>query len=141
MGRGESIDVDGAGVSFSFDLEGVEEFEKDLTTAAAYLSRDLQTAALQAGDEAINAMRTNHPYTDHTYLLTDGMYCKPFGRRAKTHAEAVVQFKAKYAKFVNDGTVKSKPYPFLPIGIAAAEKVLEERCAQALGFFCKVAVE
>lgn len=141
-GRSVSFDGEsGGGMSITFDLEGVDELSADLNSAYSYLSQDLQTAVLQAGDDAVTAMQVDHPYTDRTQMLTGGMYCKPFGRNTKTRAEAVVMFKAPYAKFVNDGTSKSKPYPFIPVGMAAARDSLVDRCSYALSVFCKRARE
>lgn len=134
----ESFTVAGCGYQIGFDLEGVDELSQDMSEAFSYLSQDLQNAVIEAGDDAVRAMQSNHPYTDRTQYLTGGMYCRPFGRTTKTRAEAMVLFQAPYAKFVNDGVPgKSRPYPFLFIGKEAAEASLETRCSYALTVFCK----
>lgn len=52
-------------------------------------------------------------------------------------AEAIVTFDAPYAGWVNDGTSKSKPYPFIPVGMAAARDTLDQLCGDALTSFCQ----
>lgn len=126
-------------MKLNFDLEGVDDFALDLSAATDYLGDDLRNAVLQSGDAAIAAMQGDHPYTDRTFLLSGGMRCRLFGRNTKTMAEAAVTFLAPYAGYVNDGTSKSKPYPFIPIGMATARDELETLCVDALDHFCQLA--
>jgi hypothetical protein len=131
----------GTGMITSYDLEGVDEFSFDVGTALSYLSQDIHEAVVAAGEDAVIAMQQRHPYQDRTQFLTGGMYCRPFGRNTRLRAEAAVLFQAPYAKFVNDGTAKSKPYPFIPTGERAADISLRKRCLNALGTFCRKAGE
>lgn len=124
------------GFGIDFDLEGIEELSADLNFSRDVLAQDLMHAVVSAGDAAIEAMQTDHPYTDRTFLLSGGMRCRQFGRATRSRAEAIVTFDAPYAKHVNDGTSKSKPYPFIPVGMAAARDELERCVTHALDVFC-----
>lgn len=123
-----------ATVSFSF--EGMETFEGDWATAFDYLVQDIEHAAQEAAEAAIDEMQRNHPYTDRTGQLTGGMYVRD-GQRTRLRCTKFVEFIAPYAKFVNDGTVRSRPYPFLPQGVEAAQKRLDECMDDATAAFCK----
>ncbi len=112
------------------DLLGTYESEIDK------FSLDLVDCVLDASVAGVEAMQQTHPYTDRTNKLTLGMHCKLFGPQTKSFKCAVIQFKAPYAKFVNDGTVKTKAYPFLPLGEKVAEDKLEKCVDDALGRLC-----
>lgn len=123
--------------SLTFEIEGIDELGAAGSEALDFLSQALPQAVLDAGDAAVSAMQLSHPYQDRTYKLSGGMMCK-LGRRTKWTALANVTFKAKYAGFVNDGTSRSRPYPFIPIGERAAAPVLERCMGQALDVYCKM---
>ncbi len=126
------------GYGIDFDLEGVDELSMDLDFAKDILAQDMMHAVVSAGDAAIVAMQADHSYTDRTFLLSGSMRCKPFGRATRTRAEAIVTFGAKYAKMVNDGVPgKSRPYPFIPVGMAAARDELDLCMSHALNTFCR----
>lgn len=120
-----------------FEFEGIEGLQSDLNKMTDLLAADLSRVVYDAAQAGVVAMRENHPYQDRTFLLTDGMHAKPFGRTTRTRAEAIIIFKAKYAKYVNDGTTKSKPYPFLPIGEKAAGIALMTGAFEAVSTFIR----
>lgn len=124
-------------MSFSIQclFEGVDALEIATEVAREHISRDLGTSVLEAADEAIREMRTAHSYTDRTYRLTDTMTRKL--RSTRNTATATITFGAPYAKFVNDGTKKSKPYPFVPGGLVVAEKVLEHSIEGVIERACR----
>lgn len=119
-------------------LEGFEGFENDWNVAIEEFARDLDRCVMLPAQAAVTAMKSSHPYTDRTWLLTNTMDAVP-GRRSHWQAEADVIFGAPYAKFVNDGTVKSRPYPFIPIGLRAAGPKLEDCVEDAMMQFCRIA--
>lgn len=123
-------------MQIDFDLEGVDEFALDLSAALDNLGADLRHCVLDAGDAAISRMQVDHSYTDRTFKLSGGMKCKLFGRQTRTMANAAVTFLASYAGAVNDGTTKSKPYPFVPQGLEAAGDALERSVSFSLDIFC-----
>ncbi len=119
-----------------FEFEGLDELASDWFSAVDYLSvQDLPEVCLAAAEDAVVEMQHNHPYTDRTQFLTGGMHARK-GRQTRRTCEAVVEFMAPYSKYVDEGTSRSKPYPFVFIGEEKAEISLERRCAQALDRFC-----
>jgi len=123
-------------MGITFDLEGVDGLSFDLSSALDDLGADLRSCVLDAGDAAITRMQTDHPYQDRTYQLSGGMQCKMFGRQTRTMANVAITFKAPYAAAVNDGTEKSRPYPFVPQGLESAAAVLEHSVSYSLDKFC-----
>lgn len=124
-------------MSFSIQclLEGVDALEIATEVAREHIGRDLGTSVLKAADEGIREMRTNHPYTDRTHKLTDTMTRKL--QMTRNTAKAVITFGAPYAAAVNFGKPGiSKPYPFVPGGMAVAEKVLEQAVDESLQRAC-----
>lgn len=120
-----------------FDLDGIDELAADFAMSIATLGQDLHHCVVAAGDDAITAMQASHPYQDQTYRLSGGMKCKPFGRQTLRMAMAIVTFDAPYANIVNDGSVKTRAYPFIPRGILGAMISLERSVSYSLGKFCK----
>lgn len=122
--------------SIEFDLVGeyIDALKTDIIVGREAMSRELMDIVLDAADAAVLEMQLNHPYTDRTQMLSGGMQVKP-GRESRYTASATIVFLAKYAKFVNDGTVRSRAYPFIPQGMDAAQRVLDARGAGALGVF------
>jgi hypothetical protein len=112
------------GVSIDMDLEGVDLLEIAMPFAIERLGIALTTVVDLAAVAAVEEMQSNHPYTDRTWLLTRGMTVRRFGRVTRNMAQAAVTFEADYAGMVNDGTAKSRPYPFLPQGERAADRKL-----------------
>jgi hypothetical protein len=62
---------------------------------------------------------------------------KRFGRLTRTRAESIVTFEAPYANLVEDGTWKSRPYPFMPQGMRAGSLELYYRATVALDKFVR----
>lgn len=106
------------------DLEGVDLLEIAVPFATEMLAQELTSIVDVSAAAAITEMQQNHPYTDRTWLLTRGMRLRRFGRTTRNQASAMVTFDAEYANIVNDGSWKSKAYPFLPQGERAAERQL-----------------
>ncbi len=125
------------GIAIEMELEGVDLLEIAVPFAMEELGRELTSVVDLAGAAAIKEMQGNHPYTDRTFLLTSGMRLQRFGRMTRTRAQAIVTFDAPYANLVNDGTWKSKAYPFMPQGERAAERELVIRGFDALTSFIR----
>lgn len=120
-----------------FDLSAFTDLDGDWYRAYDELSNDLEYATVQAGEAGIEEMQRNHPYTDRTYQLSGGMHITD-GERTRMRCTKYIDFLAPYARYVNDGTAKSRPYPFLPQGVEAAQKRLDECMQQSLDHFCRV---
>lgn len=60
----------------------------------------------------VNDARSNHPYTDRTTNLTQSIQQGPVEVSDKK-ISGVVEARMEYASFVEFGTSRSKPYPFM----------------------------
>ncbi len=91
---------------------------------------ELRGASLEASAAGIEEARANHPYTDRTGHLSgigDG------GGDTNSHAEQTPDGEAEmvwpvpYAGFVDNGTIRSRPYPFTPQARQRAEAELQRK--------------
>lgn len=122
--------------TISFDLTGIEGLEADIGVAYDNLVHELDYIVEESCEAGIREMQANHPYTDRTFLLSGGMHITE-GKRTRTRCTKYIDFMAPYAGYVNDGTSKSQPYPFLPQGIEAAQRNLDERMNSAMDRYCR----
>jgi hypothetical protein len=108
---------------FTAIIEGLDELETDAKTAASELQADLLEGSFDAAKYGVTSMQDNHPYTDRTWHLTNDMHVDgALNDTGDTEAEIVIP--AGYAGFVDEGTSRSRPYPFTPLGEAMAEEAL-----------------
>lgn len=115
-------------------IEGLDELIADVNEAALECEKDMGAASLAAADYGVRVMQESHPYTDRTYNLSGGMHTEPVnGPNGAPEAEIVVP--ATYAKYVDEGTSRNRPYPFTPLGAHAAGEALEQEAEKALDAF------
>lgn len=106
--------------SAAFDTDGwLQEMQGEVSK----LEVDAGIAAYEAAEAGVQAARYDHPYQDHTYMLTD----TATATKGAIVSEAFMHWVELYASFVNDGTERSNPYPFVPIALRAAELSLTRR--------------
>lgn len=125
-------------VKFDIPTSFLDSFVADYTRALDRCSEYLGYCTTDACVEAVRAMQGNHPYTDRTRLLTDGMRVR-IGRKTRWTSVSEVRFEAPYANIVNDGSKTAKPYPFVPIGIHAADTRMERCIREMMTIFCHTA--
>lgn len=76
------------------------------------LNRGVLRALEKAGDKVARSARDDHPYTDRTGDLTASIYAtNPTGEIPAW--ETSVGGTTFYASYVEHGTERSKPYPYL----------------------------
>jgi hypothetical protein len=117
-----------------------DELERSWQRAAEDLDADAQRASLAAADDAVRAMQERHPYTDRTYNLSGGMHAYEVPEANVGDAvefAALIDVPADYASFVDQGTTRSKPYPFTPRGEDAAERTATREARAAVDRFEK----
>lgn len=125
---------------FAVTLEGAEELERAWNDATAHLDQNAQFVALYAAEGAVQAMQKRHPYTDRTGTLSGTMHAEREGDTVldgdRAHvAQAVVP--ADYASYVNNGTSRSRAFPFLPRGEQAAQRIGEREMDDACDQFAR----
>lgn len=107
----------------TFYLEAdLAEFHSQWTDTVDAFVHDCDNAALAAAVAGVEAAQADHPYTDRTYQLSGSAHAEP--RSGVRSPGAVMIWPADYASYVNNGTERSKPYPFVPRAMEAAEAAL-----------------
>lgn len=104
-------------MSFSLSVD-LDAFRASWDDTIEDLTIQADATSEAAADAGIEAEQTNHPYQDRTYNLSGSAHVEI----ANDGADMV--WPAEYASYVNDGTERAKPYPFVPIASDAAEAML-----------------
>jgi hypothetical protein len=94
------------------------------------LEDDLARGSLDAADYGVSTMQESHPYQDRTYNLSGSMHVVP-ATDADGKREAELQVDAEYASYVDQGTSRSRAYPFMALGEHAAEEALQTNAQSA----------
>jgi len=118
-------------MSFTLTLDD-SAFLHDASGGLDGLEHDADRAAHNAGDEGVKAEQADHPYTDRTYNLSASAHVEPTDD-GEPGVDMV--WPADYASYVNDGTERSRPYPFVPIAEERAEQVLNYDLINAVDAF------
>lgn len=111
-------------------IEGLDELIADWHRECASLDTDLARGAMKAAGEGVAEAKANHPYTDRTGNLTDSAHVNPL-----SGGDAEMVWPMPYAGYVDEGTVRSKPYPYTPQAQKKAADELDansDKAAQAL---------
>lgn len=134
-------------IEFPVEIEGLEALRGHVTHAVSQLEADLRAAALESAAAGVKAAQDDHPYQDwrdpkKSYRwrgalgLTDTSHAEqPRAGNLRTGFYAEMVWPADYAGFVNDGTSRSRPYPFTPIARERAEYALSSYVEHALANF------
>lgn len=115
----------------------IHEFDAfaDLGEAAAEEMRvEIWRAVQDAADEGIREAQTHHPYTDRTFQLSGTAQASRV-RGSKFEPSADMVWPAPYAGYVDEGTSRSRPYPFTPQAEAKADEVLAHKVEHAIDRF------
>lgn len=115
---------------FTADIEGLEELKAEWAEGCDELGRDLETTTLLAAKDGIERAKTVHPYTDRTGNLTGEAHANALARGA------AMVWGMTYASFVDQGTSRSRPYPFTPGAVAVAEESLDVHANAAVEKLC-----
>jgi hypothetical protein len=119
------------------------EFRSRLSRASEALRLDLREGVLDAAKQGIEEARRNHPYQDRTGALsghTEGEGGKSTSAEQATDTEpgeeaADMIWPVFYAGYVDQGTSRSRPYPFTPQAREAAATALQANISKAVEAF------
>lgn len=122
-------------------LEGLEELEAALDRAEVDIRDGVVRAVERAVVEGAGEAYQRHTYQDQTGNLTDSIDARMTDEGGEdeytTGAAGVIEAKAPYASFVENGTSRSKARPFMSFAYEKAERVLEREIEIA----CAIATE
>jgi HK97 gp10 family phage protein len=93
-------------------VSGQEELLRNLSTYARVKVAEIYQAVATVQAVVVNEAKLNHPYTDRTTNLTKSIQAGVVEIQDDT-VSAEIKAEAEYASFVEMGTSRSKPYPFL----------------------------
>lgn len=116
-------------VTFSLDAQ--------LGSLAAMLDDEARAAMLDGARIVADEAATHHPYTNRTGRLQSRTVAgRVRGNASRGRVSADVLGDTRYGSFVEEGTSRSRPYPYLaPAAAAKGDEVAEgvaEACARAL---------
>jgi hypothetical protein len=100
-------------------IEGLDALKARWSAVVHDLEDDLARGSLDAAD-----------YEDRTYNLSGSMHVVP-ATDADGKREAELQVDAEYASYVDQGTSRSRAYPFMALGEHAAEEALQTNAQSA----------
>lgn len=125
-------------------IEGLDELKAHVNRAFDAFAADLREAALDAAAAGVLAAQADHPYKDWRIPGRSYRWRGALGLTDTSHAEqprigslrvgfeAEMVWPADYAGFVNDGTSRSRPYPFVPTAERAADAKLASSTQRAV---------
>lgn len=96
----------------TIEITGVPKVLENLKEYQGRILQALVSAAEVSQARIVNDARANHPYTDRTQNLTNSIQAG-LVRVTEEGVEAYVEARMEYASYVEFGTSRSKPYPFL----------------------------
>lgn len=116
-------------VTFSLDAQ--------LGSLAAMLDDEARAAMLDGARIVAEEAATNHPYTNRTGRLQSRTVAGLVrGNASRGRVRVDVLGDTRYGSFVEEGTSRSRPYPYLaPAAAAKGDEVAEgvaEACARAI---------
>ena len=123
-------------MKFSADVTGLDALEATWASVVGHLKEDLGRDSMDAADYAVSTMQQSHPYQDRTYGLSGGMHAVEATNETGDR-EAELRVDAEYASFVNDGTSRAQPYPFMPLGEHAAGEALQTNAERSVEAACQ----
>lgn len=120
---------------FTIEFEGLEELEREWDHAvASTLIEELRDAVERTSRHAMQVAQTEHKYQDRTGDLTSSIeIITP--HLTPSAVDGGIRAGERYASFLENGTRKMKPYPFMKYGAIAAAFRLPEECERACEAF------
>lgn len=117
-------------MTVTVDLLGLDAFVAELSAA---LDDELPTAMDNTAEAVAATARAEHPYTDRTGDLTASIQALPAqGSAMGGTLHGLVMAGTEYASFVEKGTSRSAPYPYLEPAAAAMDPRLGQEGQLAL---------
>ena len=96
----------------TISVEGLNQVEAGLKKYGENLMKELVDITGKVQALVVNEAKLHHPYTDRTGHLTDSIQVGPVLVSDKL-IEGVVEARMEYASYVEFGTSRAKPYPFM----------------------------
>lgn len=113
---------------FTARLDGIEEALQELEDE---VMEALPGIVTQWAQGAAQHARAEHPYTDRTGDLTASIEALP-ARTMGDRVEGGVVAGMDYASFVDEGTSRARPYPYMEPAAQASEPYAEEIAERGL---------
>lgn len=113
---------------FTARLDGIEEALQELEDE---VMEALPGIVTQWAQGAAQHARAEHPYTDRTGDLTASIEALP-ARTMGDRVEGGVVAGMDYASFVDEGTSRARPYPYMEPAAAATQDYAEEVAERGL---------
>jgi len=111
-------------VSFTARFEGLDAFLSDLGEA---VNEGTEAAVERHGDRVAGAARADHPYTDRTGDLTASLEGLPaMGSALDGTLQGGTVAGTEYASYVEEGTERSRAYPYLEPAATLTEPAFEQ---------------
>lgn len=99
-------------------LEGIEKLNKVFTSADDIMKEAVKAGLFKVSQEVAQYAKSNHPYQNQTGNLEASTIAKPV-EVEDGKLVGVVQAGMEYAPYVEYGTSRSAPYPFLTPAVQA----------------------
>ena len=113
------------------EVRGQEELLRNLSKYGQVKVAEIYQAVATVQAMVVNDARMTHPYTDRTTNLTKSIQAGVVTLDDDT-VSAEVKAEAEYASFVEMGTSRSKPYPFLTPAIERNQAVFFKAVKKAM---------
>lgn len=115
----------------SVSMFGVSDVVQNLSRLPQAIAEELAVAADITAKQVVDFAKQHHPYRDRTGNLTQSIQ-QGVIIVLDQEVDATVEARQPYASFVEFGTSRAKPYPFLWPAVAAHQRVFLAQCASAL---------
>jgi HK97 gp10 family phage protein len=110
---------------YEVTLEGLESLAGDWVQVRAAIRAGCRRGVAFGVELGAAEAHHKHPFQNRTGRLEASIDGRVTGSN-EDGTQGVIEATAPYAGFVNDGTSKTKAYPFMPIAEKACEKTLIE---------------
>lgn len=118
-------------ISFTAEVDA-SAFEREWETSMQRFAARLDDVSLEAARAGVVEAQQDHPYTDRTQNLTNTAYARKAaggrgaGGRFEASGGAYMAWPMFYGSYVDQGTSRSRPYPFTPKAERAAQRELRK---------------
>ena len=110
---------------------GRDKLVQNLARYAENLKNALVTQAEIMQSKVVDFAKVHHPYKDHTGHLTQSIQPGTITLEKKGNIRAVIEVRQPYASYVEFGTSRSKPYPFLVPALIGNQGEFRRRITEA----------
>ena len=117
---------------FTFDID-MASLEREWAAACEGSAKAFKDAAQRAAKAGVEEAQQNHPYTDRTQDLTNTASPVDAGGDGQHFGGDVeMTWPKEYASFVDRGTSRSRPYPYVKNAERAAKAALPDEVKVAI---------